>query len=247
MGAKEMASLKWVAVALLATVCGAIEDNMDDTIMLKQCVDSHRAMRSVCNIYGESSKACVDTKRQHESAGCLGESGTASGIGCKHNNFDKQTKVVCQAAQVICNVPGKDYCETSLLVDCMKSIGQMCGGGSIGSKADKKAKISTQGDKTFNQIKQTALKKAETATKKVLKVAAKIDKAAPPPKVAPLPKAEDPATAAAKAPAAKDTPKAAAPAPKTEPKPKKTDKAKKEASKKVSSNSTAPAASAAAL
>ena len=56
----------------------------------------------------------------------LGESGNGDGLGCRNNNFDTEKRVICNAAKVVCNIPGKDYCMTSLLVNCMKSIGQMC-------------------------------------------------------------------------------------------------------------------------
>ena len=94
-------------------------------------MDSHEAVKGVCGSFGQDSAACIESSKAHEDAGCLGESNMPSGLGCDMNNKDAEPKPVCNAAAILCNVPGKDYCETDVLVKCMKSIGQMCGKSSI--------------------------------------------------------------------------------------------------------------------
>merc|ERR1711871_962174 len=133
---------KAVAFAVLAVVlvmrgAGAVQENVEDVVELPEnpaagamgkCVRSIRALHSVCGLYGESSEACKETKaaHEHQCQSLLGESGKGDGLGCRNNNFDTEKKVICDAAKVVCNIPGRDYCETALLVNCMKSIGQMC-------------------------------------------------------------------------------------------------------------------------
>merc|ERR1711907_378350 len=140
MGRASMA--KAVAFAVLAVVlvmrgAGAVQENVEDVVELPEnpaagtmgkCVRSIRALHSVCGLYGESSEACKETKaaHEHQCQSLLGESGNGDGLGCRNNNFDTEKRVICNAAKVVCNIPGKDYCMTSLLVNCMKSIGQMC-------------------------------------------------------------------------------------------------------------------------
>merc|ERR1711871_1616629 len=133
---------KAIAFAVLAVVlvmrgAGAVQENVEDVVELPEnpaagamgkCVRSIRALHSVCGLYGESSEACKETKaaHEHQCQSLLGESGKGDGLGCRNNNFDTEKKVICDAAKVVCNIPGRDYCETALLVNCMKSIGQMC-------------------------------------------------------------------------------------------------------------------------
>merc|ERR1719198_459535 len=157
---------KAVAFAVLAVVlvmrgAGAVQENVEDVVELPEnpaagamgkCVRSIRALHSVCGLYGESSEACKETKaaHEHQCQSLLGESGNGDGLGCRNNNFDTEKRVICQAAKVVCNIPGKDYCMTSLLVNCMKSIGQMC------PSSDKKRPNMTAPSKSITEKKEQA-------------------------------------------------------------------------------------------
>merc|ERR1711934_276187 len=117
-----------VLLVLALGACCATADNLGTLASsVEQCVDSHQAVKGVCGSFGQDSAACIESSKAHEDAGCLGESNMPSGLGCDTNNKDVEPKHVCEAAAVVCNVPGRDYCETDVLVKCMKSIGQMCG------------------------------------------------------------------------------------------------------------------------
>merc|ERR1711871_1187516 len=203
---------KAVAFAVLAVVlvmrgAGAVQENVEDVVELPEnpaagamgkCVRSIRALHSVCGLYGESSEACKETKaaHEHQCQSLLGESGKGDGLGCRNNNFDTEKKVICDAAKVVCNIPGKDYCMTSLLVNCMKSIGQMC------PDSGKKRPNMTAPSKSVTEKKEQADAKVEKANKKAQDAKAQpkvLDVVSKPTKVEPK-KADDSAAKDAAAP-----------------------------------------------
>jgi len=118
----------------------ALVSMADEDANLKQmvaCSESQDALGTVCDVFGKESMACHATWNEHKHAGCsLGEEEVALGeaeettkakAGCNVINvMDTQTLKVCNAAKRLCNVPNKDYCTTSVHVDCMKTIGTMC-------------------------------------------------------------------------------------------------------------------------
>merc|ERR1711907_561458 len=217
MGRASMA--KAVAFAVLAVVlvmrgAGAVQENVEDVVELPEnpaagtmgkCVRSIRALHSVCGLYGESSEAGKETKaaHEHQCQSLLGESGNGDGLGCRNNNFDTEKRVICNAAKVVCNIPGKDYCMTSLLVNCMKSIGQMC------PSSDKKRPNMTAPSKSITEKKEQADAKVEKANKKAQDAKAESEAQEVKKPVPQLPKQTD---------AAKDAAKVVVDPPKAEPK-----------------------------
>jgi len=106
-----------------------VEDN--------QCHKSHKSSRTICRLYGETSKACKVVKEAYEQKsgewGCsldLGESmgNPATLTSCADFNRDTAAPYICQQAKVLCNVPKKDFCTDTLLKDCFASIGKGCPG-----------------------------------------------------------------------------------------------------------------------
>merc|ERR1711968_243536 len=210
---------KAVAFAVLAVVlvmrgAGAVQENVEDVVELPEnpaagalgkCVRSIRALHSVCGLYGESSEACKETKaaHEHQCQSLLGESGKGDGLGCRNNNFDTEKKVICDAAKEVCNIPGKDYCMTSLLVNCMKSIGQMC------PDSGKKRPNMTAPSKSVTEKKEQADAKVEKANKKAQDAKAESEAQEIKKPVPQLPKQTD---------AAKDAAKVVVNPPKAEPK-----------------------------
>jgi len=120
-----------------------------------RCLDAQKALGSICHLYGDDSKACKAVSEaaaaKEEAWGCATEMGESWGDSqkaayaaahknlpaephhktplatCRNYNKDTAPKQVCDLAKKMCAVRRKDYCTARLQLECVKSIGIVCG------------------------------------------------------------------------------------------------------------------------
>merc|ERR1711968_76672 len=125
-----------VLVVALAQAGDVAELGESNAVISDSCMEGKRAMDTICEMYGKSSKDCGAVAKAHESKGCgdMGESKMlVSNMNTNCADFNKNdpklgTKVLCDAAKIVCNVPKMDYCTDKLHKVCFQSIGQGCPG-----------------------------------------------------------------------------------------------------------------------
>jgi len=141
-----------LVVLHVAPTGGSTKPDTAEAKLAATCMQSSKAVSSVCRLFGDSSEACKETNKAHEDKGCasLGEAEEdkkEAKAHCGDNNFDSAGKRVCQAARRLCNIKTKDYCTTQLHIDCMKSIDQICPGESGKHDDPNKSPYSRRGSK----------------------------------------------------------------------------------------------------
>merc|ERR1711907_121199 len=89
-----------------------------NAVISDDCMEGKRAMDTICEMYGKSSKACGAVAKAHESKGCgdMGESKT------------RVSNMLTNCADFNKNDPKMGYCTDRLHKVCFQSIGQGCPG-----------------------------------------------------------------------------------------------------------------------
>merc|ERR1712185_93620 len=118
-----------VLVVALAQAGDVAELGESNAVISDDCMEGQRAMDTICEMYGKSSKACGAVAKAHESKGCgdMGESKTrVSNMMTNCADFNKNDPKL--GTKIVCNVPKMDYCTAGLQKISFQSNGQACPG-----------------------------------------------------------------------------------------------------------------------